>query len=292
MNPYSILYLASFSDGARKAAAEMTLPRREKPDVRAEEIVPMDTAGGALADYLLPSSIGSFRAGKSEAMARSVGRSPSLATRRPISHALLYQLAGAGIGGVGGALVGHLVGSRKNNPEDPLNTPMQAGAGIGSGLGGLVGIILAGRARRKDMEATNKAFDAATTVTPYARRGNPLAILGGPHESGRAEGFAATLGHPMEGPHPLNVASAGTQAASAIGGLAATAALGPAGSLATLPLSVANSAVHLVSGAEQKRVGRRRTADLLAQAMGYAPRGMGVSTRQVPVMAHAATQYQ
>lgn len=259
MNAHTALYLQAFQYGAEKTAAEMKLPRQKKPDIKANDIVPMDTFGGGVADYLMPSSRGSHRAGRSEVMGKSVGKRVSREVTRPQTTTMLRTflmtlgvgLAGGAIGGAGTAMAG--------GSDDEIATNAMIGGSAGLTAGSLAGLGISGYKRRKEMKGINKAFDEAETVTPYARRGNPLAIAAGGHESGRAEGLAAVLGHDFETP--------GTQTASSAWDAVTRV---PYAGLLAVPGFLASSGI-------EKHVARRRTSDLVAQALGYTSSGMGIS---------------
>ena len=122
------------------------------------------------------------------------------------------------------------------------------------------------------MKDINKGYDEAETVKPYARRGNPLAIAAGSHETGRAEGLGAMLGRQPEIPGSETVTSIASVPANYAPSIAA---------LPFIPAAMGGSIAGKIEG-------RRKIKDLVAQEMGYAPAGFGVSNRMAPNRALAA----
>lgn len=253
-------FTAAYVQGFQKGAAETYLSERDKPSGSGNDILPMDTMGGAISDVLLPGSQGGFRAGKGEVMAKSTRQEVPWTVKRPITSTVLSALGGEVAGGAAGALLGAGIGELAS---DEPGEGAAVGGVIGMGTGAILGYVLAGIRRRKALKGIVSKYDEAEKVQPYARRGGWGGFMAGAHEMGRGEGLAAVTGRPHENP-TLNKVNT---------------------SLAVVPYL--NNATF-VTQPMGKHHGRSRIKDIVAQEMGYVPGGFGVTNRMAPNRALAA----
>lgn len=206
-------------DNARALLARVRAKTSSAPvsldDIMGNDVVPMHTTTGALADYFAPGTWGGERAGRSQTLANAAGVHPSFRVRHPTIAAMgamgLGGLAGAGIGAAGGAVVGDIMDSRADMLE-AANTGLDGGysedhvnaipgAMIGGGLGGLAGMLagplLSAYLRRRDMAGINNAFDAGhgePDVPELSRASMLLLPDRGPHRKGQIDAYRYLTG--------------------------------------------------------------------------------------------------
>lgn len=167
------------------------------PAARTDELLNMNTTGGAFADYLAPGTWGGTRAGKAQQLAESMGEEPSFNVRHPGTSQLLSSLVGTAGGGLLGAGLGAGIGALTGNDN------MGAGAGIGTAVGALGGAVggplYAAHRRRKEMGGITDRFqsrlESGGKITPkkpeFGWLATLLAPLRGPHRAGQADTYEA-----------------------------------------------------------------------------------------------------
>lgn len=259
MNNFMDTYIKSLQAGFNKRAAETYLPTQKKPkDLKAKDMLDMDSTRGALSDIFTPISHGGYRAGKAEVMARSTRQDPGFVVTNPITSNILASLGGGFAGGVLGGGIGAAVTS-----SDDTGSGIAAGSVVGTYAGAIAGAVLNGLARRKRMKSISKGFDSSEEVTPYARRGNPLALMAGSHESGRADALGEVVGRRApEGTPTSNKVTTTMNLIDVTGGVGTMA-----------------------SSMYEKHRGRKKTKEILMERLGFAPTHMGLSSRSVPIPA-------
>jgi len=174
-----------------------------KQAIAAKDLVNMDSADGAAADYITPMAWGGERAGRTQAMADAIGENTTFGVRHPMTQTLGHVLGGAGVGGLAGGLAGGILNSTLAALQGRrLGNGFLAGAGAGTGLGMAAGAIggrySAGRSRRNEMRRINQLFDqdnAAGKVKPKDPELSTLAALFAPlrgaHRTGQVEAVRA-----------------------------------------------------------------------------------------------------
>ena len=160
------------------------LRSNKSADMRANDVVNMNTFGGGLADYIAFSGpglgvFGARRAARSSALGDSVGVDPGWLLNHPLKTRTAAILLGSLLGGGAGAAIG--------NYADPGRAGTFLGAGIGAGVGGLATILGAGAITRNRMKAINEAVDDAKALKPIAEKGLGIGLYGGPQNLGRVE---------------------------------------------------------------------------------------------------------
>ena len=160
------------------------LRSNKSADMRANDVVDMNTFGGGLADYIAyggPSLgvWGARRAARSSALGDSVGVDPGWL----LNHPLKTRTAATTLGGILGGGLGAVIG----NYADPGRDGTVWGAGIGAGVGGLATLLGVGAITRNRMTAINEAVDDAKALKPIAEKGLGIGVYGGPQNLGRVE---------------------------------------------------------------------------------------------------------
>lgn len=154
-------------------------------DLRANDLVNMDSFGGGVADYLVApgTPLGSWtsaRKGRSSAMAEAVGLKPSYKITDPAKNEALWALGGGLLGGGLGLGAGLGIGEAYGNPAAPLLGGV-GGAGLGIIGASLIQKILA----RAEMKRINNAFDAAPKLNKVEEADLGIGLLGGNWNEGR-----------------------------------------------------------------------------------------------------------
>lgn len=178
----------------------------------AEDIVDTSSTSGLIKD-LVPSFWGGERAGRAQAMATAAGERTPFSVRHPFTDSTLRALvgslgggvAGAALGGLGGAALTYLPMFSKLRQFDPMGLARVGagagaglGVGLGAGVGGLLGHVHSTLNRRNEFSEINKAYDAARaagTLNPedpkFSLLSAALLPLRGPHRMGQRDAVGA-----------------------------------------------------------------------------------------------------
>jgi hypothetical protein len=173
---------------------------KKKPSA-AEKIVDTNSAGGIAADYLAPGLWGGERAGRTQAMADSIGEPTTFGVKHPLSSSWMHLLGGGGLGAAGGAGAGALAALLLGARRPDIEGGAALGAGLGGLLGGGAGLYSAGKSRRDEMKRINHFYDEdseAGRVDPKDPKFSLLSALllpgRGPHRTGQLEAVKAMKG--------------------------------------------------------------------------------------------------
>lgn len=177
--------LAAMFNFPKHAAA----PAATEPEERADELLPMHTTTGRVADYMFPGAWGGRRAGKATQLAQSMGQDVPFTVNHPLTAGLLGGLGGATLGGLGGYALGHLAG--EGGPE--------IGSIAGALGGSMAGALATAHTRRghmhnihDDAEATLREGGKLEAVNPeFTNLGLAFSPLGSSHHAGQADAYVA-----------------------------------------------------------------------------------------------------
>lgn len=252
------------NNNKRLDAEDFKMLRSNKSaDMRANDVVNMNTFGGGLADYLAYSGpglgvFGARRAARSSALGDSVGVDPGLLLNHPIKTRTAATLLGSLLGGGAGAAIG--------NYADPGRDGTAWGAGIGAGVGGLATFLGAGAITRNRMRAINEAVNDAKALKPIAEKGLGIGLYGGPQNLGRVEAEQAiNSGGSKEKILRKLLDSANSQTAAGplgvYGARLASAGLGavvPGAGLLSMPIDIAHGVNHDLAARNLREEGARK----------------------------------
>ena len=239
------------------------LRSNKSADMRANDVVDMNTFGGGLADYIAyggPSLgvWGARRAARSSALGDSVGVDPGWL----LNHPLKTRTAATTLGGILGGGLGAVIG----NYADPGRDGTVWGAGIGAGVGGLATLLGVGAITRNRMTAINEAVDDAKALKPIAEKGLGIGLYGGPQNLGRVEAEQAiNSGGSKEKILRKLLDSANSQNAAGplgvYGAQLAGAGLGtvvPGAGLLQLPINIAHGVNHDLEARNLREKGNKK----------------------------------
>ena len=170
-----------------------------KQAVSADDLLPMDTWSGWLADHLQPNTWGGTRAGRGEQMAESIGIEPGFNVRHPVMGGL--------VGTTGGGLAGATIGGLTQALYAPEAGPVENGVGValGGGLGALAGLLGSSTLRRDRLKTIAKKFDKATERNNKPPEFSSLATYmlpyRGAHRTGQVDAYEAMRDDQPVGTH-------------------------------------------------------------------------------------------
>lgn len=180
----------SFESGFIKRALEYGLDKYQAIALlksadrkeKAEEYIPQNFIG-AVGDYLTPGGFGGYRAGKSVALQKALGKKPGWASTNPLASTILSSLAGGLVGGAAG-----------HQYEQRFDDGNGAGTGVGALAGTALGGLLPGFIRRSDTKDSLKEFADGAKINPKKPDklrgiGNLTLPLSGHHRKGEAVGY-------------------------------------------------------------------------------------------------------
>lgn len=170
-----------------------------KQAVSADDLLPMDTWSGWLADHLQPATWGGTRAGRGEQMAESIGLEPGFNVRHPVLGGL--------IGATGGGLIGATVGGLTEAAQAATGGPTADGLGaaLGGGVGMLAGMLGSSTLRRDRLKTIAKKFDKTVERDNKPPEFSGLATYAlpfrGAHRTGQIDAYEAMRDDQPVGAH-------------------------------------------------------------------------------------------
>ena len=165
------------------------------PAARTDELLDMNSTGGAIADYIAPGNWGGTRAGKAQQLAEATGQEPGFRIKHPVTSSWLSALGG-GLGGAGlGAAAGAGLGALGGNAASGVGV----GAGLGAAIGSLGSVVYNARSRRGEMGDIANRFrshlEQGKRIKPkkpeFSSLASLLAPFRGPHRAGQADTYEA-----------------------------------------------------------------------------------------------------